>query len=294
MARTPRRRLTDEELTARARTLVQAQASAREQVTTAAKAAARARARLMRGPDWKDFDAVTRYARDNARISAARQRQIASVTNAYQAQLLTLIDGTTAAPSRQANVEELRGVPLESVYGRVADYYRYLTDNPERSEPEATAQRLAEERAEDIAEMDIILAVRAQTFQFMNSKRKIQYYRRVIHPERNASGVSCGLCIAASDRVYSKKDLQPIHFRCKCETVPVTDPARDIGYRLNQDDLNALYAAAGSTASRKLKETRFSIRQHGELGPVLTYEGNRFRGIKQVRKDATSGKDLPA
>lgn len=288
-----KKRLSDAELKKEMAKLVTAQAKVRDQISQQAAKSAAARTRQMGDADWRNYTKVTKYARDNAKLSATRQRQAAAVTNTYLARLLTLIEGTTAAPSRQVSVDELRGIPQESVYGRLADYYRYLRDNPDRQETAEDAGTLVVLRAEEIAEMDIHLATRAQAQKFMTSKSKIQYYRRVIHPELNESKVSCGLCIVASDRVYKKADLLPIHFHCKCEVVPVTDETRDYGQRLNQDDLNALYAAAGGTAAKKLKETRFSIRQHGELGPVLTYEGNRFRGPAEVADDTTHDKELP-
>lgn len=275
------------------RKLIKAQAAVRKNVTTDAKKAARALAKSMSDADWRDFDAVTKYAKANAKVSTARQRQIAAATNAYQTRLLELLVGKPVAPAKQVDVEELRGIPQESVYGRIADHYRYLTDYAAIPEGKVVALNLAADRAEVVAEMDIALAVRAQNQQVTSEKKQVRYYRRVIHPEMNESGSSCGLCIVASDRVYGKKDLMPIHFRCKCEVVPVTDETRDYGHTINQDDLNTLYKAAGGTAAQKLKETRFTIRQHGELGPVLTYEGDRFRGPSQVEDDTTHGKETP-
>lgn len=273
--------------------LILAQAGARKTITQGAVAAAKVLAEQMSDADWRDFDKVTSYAQANATISTTRARQMASVTNAYQTRVLTLLTGKPVAPAKQVDVTALRGIPQESVYGRLADHYRYLVDNPARLEPQSTASTLVVQRAQEVAEMDMQLANRAQNRQVMRQKQQVKYYRRVIHPELANSGVSCGLCIVASDRVYSKPDLLPIHFRCHCEVVPVTDETRDYGVTLNQDDLNALYKAAGGTASQKLKETRFSIHEHGELGPVLTYKGNRFRGPSDVEDDTTHGKELP-
>lgn len=275
------------------RDLVEAQAALRDKITRAAVKAARSRAKAMRDADWRDRKAVTKYAKDAARISTANQRQAANVTSAYQTRVLGVLTGKPVAPARQVDVTALRGIPQESTYGRLADYYRYLVDNPDRAEPEPVALDLVVQRAEEVAEMDVQLAVRAQNHQVTSTKTQVRFYRRVIHPELNESGASCGLCIVASDRVYGKKDLLPIHFRCKCEVVPVTDATRDYGHQLNQDDLHALYEAAGANTARKLKETRFTIHEHGELGPVLAYKGNRFRGPSQVADDTTHGKPTP-
>ncbi len=47
----------------------------------------------------------------------------------------------------------------------------------------------------------------------------------------------------------------------------------DVGARLNREDLQRIYAAAGSTAAADLKRTRVQVNEHGELGPVLTVRG---------------------
>lgn len=284
---------TREEIRARLAQYVDAQASGRQRITDLAKKAAVARARRMSDENWRDYDSVTTFAKDMTRMQQAQQRQAAAVTNAYQARVLQLFTQRPAAPSRQADTEDLRGIPQESVYGRVADFYRYLRDNPDRGEDEATAQKLAVQRVEELAEMDIQLAVRAQNQKFMTSKATVKGFRRVIHPELNESGVSCGLCVVASHQSYARGDLLPIHFRCKCEVVPIVDETRDYGLELNRDDLAAVYAAAGGTLAQQLKETRFAVHEHGELGPVLTYKGDRFRGPSVVEDQTTHDKESP-
>lgn len=98
-------------------------------------------------------------------------------------------------------------------------------------------------------------------------KAKITGYRRVIHPELSRTG-TCGLCIAAADRIYHIAELLPIHAHCKCTIAPITrefDPADE----LNTADLSALYDDAGGTSTAHLKRTRYQVDHHGELGPVL-------------------------
>lgn len=96
---------------------------------------------------------------------------------------------------------------------------------------------------------------------------KVLGYRRLIHPEMSRGG-TCGLCIAAADRIYHAKKLRPIHALCKCTISPVTadhDPADE----LNQADLTQLYKDAGGTSAAALKRTRYKVDEHGELGAVL-------------------------
>jgi hypothetical protein len=113
-------------------------------------------------------------------------------------------------------------------------------------------------------------------------------YRRVIHPELSRSG-TCGLCIAAADRIYKVDDLMPIHTSCACEPMPIVrgvDPARVF----NGADTTELYrrvlaAAGGETAAAKLRATRVQVSAHGELGPVLHDAGHRFRDQGDVVGD---------
>lgn len=270
--------------------LIRAFAKAQDKATKSAVKAAVARTKSMSNDDWYDPVKVTRYAKDVVRVVEAPQRQAAALTNAFQARVLTELTGRTAAPVKQVDVTQLRGIPHESVYGRVADEYRYQK-SVGRTESEAAA--LVALRAEELADMDVTLAVRKQENAFVKAKKTVLYYRRVIHPELAESGASCGLCIVASDRVYQKADLKPIHFRCNCVTLAVTDRKFDVGAVINQDDLNALYEAAGGNTAEKLKETRFTVHEHGELGPVLTYKGNRWRGPAAVREDTDGDKPTP-
>jgi hypothetical protein len=99
------------------------------------------------------------------------------------------------------------------------------------------------------------------------SAPKITGYRRVIHPELSRTG-TCGLCIAAADRIYHVAELLPIHAHCKCTIAAVTEN-HDPGDDVNQADFKALYKAAGGTSAAHLKRTRYQIDDHGELGPVL-------------------------
>lgn len=270
--------------------LIRAFAKAQDRQTKAAVKAAVARTKSMSNDDWYDPDKVTRYAKDVVRVVEAPQRQAAALTNAFQSRVLTELTGRPAAPVKQVDVTRLRGIPHDSVYGRVADEYRYQKST---GKTEAEAQKLAELRAEELADMDVTLAVRQQENAFVKSKKTVLYYRRVIHPELAESGQSCGLCIVASHRVYQKDDLKPIHFRCNCVAVPVTDRKMDIGALINDDDLADLYEAAGGNTAAKLKNTRYSVHQHGELGPVLTYKGNRWRGPSDVREDTDGDKPIP-
>jgi hypothetical protein len=115
------------------------------------------------------------------------------------------------------------------VFERPAETYRY-----ERSigTDHETANDKAEQRISSTVDNNMLLSARLASQQTLvrvaEKDERIIGYRRIIHPEASKGGV-CGLCIAASDRVYHVKELMPIHDRCECTVSPVTT-AHDPGF----------------------------------------------------------------
>jgi hypothetical protein len=162
----------------------------------------------------------------------------------------------------------------QGVFGRPAAVFRYA-----ESQGAADAGDQAVQRIDSLIDDNLMIAQRLAQQQVLvqavvnldtgrtRNGVKIIGYRRVIHPELSRTG-TCGMCIAASDRMYHVAQLLPIHANCKCTIAAVTedfDPADD----LNTVDLNALYTAAGGTSVAHLKRTRYQVDEHGELGPTL-------------------------
>jgi hypothetical protein len=187
------------------------------------------------------------------------------------------------------------------VYGRIADQYRreMIVDS---GDPDKALTR-AKLRAAQAIDTDISLAVREQE---AHTARKlgVQLYRRVLHPELAKYGLSCGLCIVAADRVYSVgKFKRELHWNCNCEMIPI-DSGKDPALRLNQDDLDSLYKAAGKAVGSEspvtgggkaqlgaLKRVRVAITEHGELGPILINQSGQYRTLADFAKtQSTSAK----
>ncbi|WP_165611120.1 ADP-ribosyltransferase [Mycolicibacterium conceptionense] len=144
------------------------------------------------------------------------------------------------------------------------------------------AQRIAEQES-------IVQAVDLDTGKTRNGIIVIGY-RRIIHPELSRTG-TCGMCIAASDRIYTVGKLLPIHDKCKCTIAAVTedyDPADD----LNTVDLAQLYKDAGGTSVAHLKRTRYQVDQHGELGPTLVPK-SKYKPRTTKSKVRAGGTALP-
>jgi hypothetical protein len=185
------------------------------------------------------------------------------------------VDYTGADQTTKVDVAD--EATTDQIFNRVAQTYRYQRSVGADHD---MADRAAQARIITMVDENIQLADRLAAAQVLQQTvdldvpgPKIIGYRRIIHPELSRTG-TCGLCIAASDRLYHVVDLQPIHARCKCETAAVTTDF-DPGKQLNEDDLAQLYRAASgiggdpTTAAPSLKRVRYLIDEHGELGPVL-------------------------
>ncbi|WP_137160098.1 hypothetical protein [Blastococcus sp. CCUG 61487] len=207
------------------------------------------------------------------------------LTEAYLRQVLRQL-GVTVPASTLVNLPaSLRGgVTLEEVLLRPAATVRYLQST---DVPLSTAAAEGLRRLGAIAATNLQLALTQATVNVLSQTPGTGGYRRILRPYLSRGG-SCGLCIAAADRIYGRGDLMPIHAKCKCAVMPITR-AGDPGLRLNQRDLDQLYRAAGdSTEGAELKRTRYRVERHGELGPVLVPAGQRFRGVDDVAASLAS------
>ncbi len=201
-----------------------------------------------------------------------------------------------AARSKPAASGGERGEAADpaDVYGRVADQYRFQV--VAKGTPNERARQYALVRLETLAETDVTLAVREQVRTTTGKIKGVTGYRRVVRPDRTETG-PCGLCVVAADRIYSIAELEAIHRRCACETLPIIGDL-DPGLFLNASDREALYAAAAAAVGREgeqvtgggkrhggaLKKIRVALAEHGELGPVLVDADQEFRGPVKVAK----------
>lgn len=263
--------------------LVDAQARQRDRVRDTVTAAV---AELVAG--WADFatpSQVRRLVDALVRLVEPAQSRTASTTSAYLARVIGELTGRPAAPvGVRIDPARLRGgTSHRDALERVAaEYRRHRADELD----DQAARDRAVKRARLIVDEDLSLASREAARQVFTRTPGVTGYRRVIRPEKSAGG-SCGLCVAASDRVYSRGDLLPLHALCKCEPLPIVG-ANDPGRSLNRDELDELYRRAGGNTAEKLKRARVTVHEHGELGPVLRDPGEHFRGPDEVAADTAA------
>lgn len=231
----------------------------------------------------REFDAVPGPG-DGDRITARLlghvqdgQRVTARTSAAYMAGLLD------DAPDADRRATTITLPPSLRVAGRTdpaAPYRRpfaqWARDLDRGVDPD-TARARARQRLMVMADADLTAAMREGVRQSVADHPDVIGMRRVIHPELSRGG-ACGLCVAASDRMYSKRILMPVHDRCVCEPMIVTR-SHDPGLALNEHDWDLLYGGAeGDTSAAALKRTRYVISHHGERGPTLRRADDTFTG----------------
>jgi hypothetical protein len=262
---------------------VAAQAAARQRIQDTVLAQVVALLRALLTGRWYDEPAIAAAAPQLDGVVRQGQEITRDVTRAYLDQSLLVLG---AAPPRvdPELPDRLRPVDVFAEWERPAEQYRFARS---QGADDARATLVAVERAQHLAVEDLGLAMRETTRRHLANAADVSGYRRVIHPELSKSG-TCGLCVAAADRVYKVDVLMDVHTGCNCEALPIVrgvDPARVF----NGADTTELYkrvlAAAGSTAADKLKNTRVTVSAHGELGPVLHDAGHAFRDAGDVESD---------
>lgn len=230
------------------------------------------------GLNFYDAAAVDASAEQAADVSNTATILAAGLMAQYLATVTsTMIDEDLPVPA--VLIAPIRyGVDMARVYQRPIKMFRRKVAQG-MSPEEAFAQAMR--YAASITETNNTLAMRdasALALEELGAQAGITGYRRIVRPELSKTG-SCGLCIIASDRVYKRSQLMPLHGNCNCDVLPIIGArygAGDPGSSLNNLDLADFYALAGSNRSDALKKIRVQINEHGEYGPSLGYHGQKF------------------
>jgi hypothetical protein len=233
---------------------------------------------------FRDNDA-DRFVAQILPVAAGAQQSLASLAWTFQAKMLADITGDTTAPPlvslAKVTGQALRGVDPAIVYRRpFTEIYRLLSAGKSMTQA-ITAGQL---RAQQIAVTDLQLtSMRTANEVLTSTPHAPQYFRRVLTGHEN-----CGLCILASTQRYHRRTLAAIHPGCDCEVAPLPDTV-DPGQVLDPDLLIAAHDAiadrfgvydAGGRAPDYRKV--ILVREHGELGPVLTVADHRFTGPDDI------------
>ena len=189
----------------------------------------------------------------------------------YVSESLSELTKQLVIPRGIPSMTNLRGTPFSEVYARpFVEVWTNLRDG----QPFEVALERGLDRLTRLGEDDLTLAYREAT-RVSLSRNGVTFYRRVIRPE--LSGAVCGLCVAASGQRYKSDQLMPIHTHCRCAVMPIIDGA-DPGREINGQDIDSLYreASKNGRTAKELSNTKFTLHEHGELGPMLMPKGQQF------------------
>lgn len=156
------------------------------------------------------------------------------------------------------------GTALETAYGRTLRVAG--EDGPARAASYLT----------QVVRTDLQIAQRGAALAHNLADRRVVGWRRQTSP----GGKTCGLCVAASTRIYRRGDLLAIHRHCRCTVYELysSDPIR--GDLLDMERLQAVYADAGGlTDARTLGALQYA--DH-ELPPGIDTDAIRKLNVRVV------------
>ncbi len=222
------------------------------------------------------------FATAAAALSAAAQSQTVALVAGYLAAYLD------TAPVSVDAVEIRAGVDLADVYRRPGITARAALSG---GQDFLDAMAKARVRAVSAATTDVALAHRAAATTLMGNDQRVVGYRRVL------TGASCKLCATASTQRYRVDRLMPIHNHCDCRVAPIVG-TEDPGHVINRRLLDRLKDAGPDywrdhgfvdPDGNPVDPTEIGavtdavVREHGELGPVLTDGRDTFTGPADLR-----------
>ncbi|WP_228973390.1 hypothetical protein [Streptomyces sp. DH12] len=208
---------------------------------------------------------------------------MASLTATY---LETLYREIADEPSRvrldldDVTGRALRGVEPAEVYSR--PFVEMRTALAAGESLDAAVVRGAR-RLETITKTDLQLA-RTHTVREVTAEQPgVEYTVRELQGEYD-----CALCMIASTQRYHKRELAPIHPGCDC-LVKTVRADYDPGQIIDEERLERIHElveeAIGQAdrGGRAVDYRKIIIaNEHGEIGPVLGFRGQRFTGPDDI------------
>lgn len=232
---------------------------------------------------WRDPD-IDRYLKAIEVPLAGAKRQAANLQLAYYRESAKQAGQKFVAPKLTTSdlvTSALRnGADTRTVYTRPFVELRTALSKGRTVSESIEAGAV---RAESLATTEIELARRSAGLFAREGNTNIFGYLRVLSGLEN-----CALCSVASTQRYSRGDLLPIHPGCDCGEEPIygnSDPEEFIEDQLldgTSEPLDSRFGAFddGDEPSDYTKD--IIVREHGELGPVLTIRGQSFTGPSDI------------
>jgi hypothetical protein len=227
---------------------------------------------------WRDADFDRFLILANTTLSGASM-QAARLQVAFYQQMATAAGQSFVAPELTRSnftTQALRnGAPAGEVYRRpFVNLYTALSEGKTMTEAVESGAR----RISSIASTDVQLARRNAGFSARGRNSGIVGYARTLTGAEN-----CALCFVASTQRYTRGELMPIHPGCDCGEMPIYGN-QDPGQVIDEIRLDATHQAVqerfgvSDPGAREIDYRKIAIREHGELGPVLTVADQGFTG----------------
>jgi len=227
---------------------------------------------------WRDDDFEAFFKLASNTLTGA-SLQAARLQVAFYQQMATVQGQNFVSPTLSAaqfSTEALRnGAAAKEVYRRpFVDLYTGLGQGKTMTE----AIQLGVNRISSIASTDVQLARRNAGFGVRSRNSRIVGYARTLTGQEN-----CALCFVASTQRYTRGELMPIHPGCDCGEMPIYG-TQDPGQVIDELRLDATHQAVeerfgfSDPGARAPDYRDIAIREHGELGPMLTVADQNFTG----------------
>ncbi|MFD7776671.1 hypothetical protein [Streptomyces sp. NPDC059753] len=231
---------------------------------------------------WRGTDVKT-FQRKALPVILAGERQVATLTASYLEQLYKDVDGGARRVKLDLDAvtgKALRDVDPVDVYERpFKEVWTALSDG----ESVDAAVRRGAHRLETLAKTDLQLARTHTVREVADDMPRFEYTVRELQGEYD-----CALCMIASTQRYHKKDLAPIHPGCDCLVKTVTADY-DPGQVVDEQRLELIHDLVEEALGRADRGGRavdyrkiIIARDHGEIGPVLGFAGQRFTGPDDI------------
>lgn len=240
---------------------------------------------------WRDED-IDRFIEELAGPLTGIKRQTSNSVIAYHEKMAGLAEKAFTAPSLadlDLSTAALRnGANVRDVYSRPFVQMRIALANGDQF---SDALQTGSQTATSLARTEVQLSKRRASLFARSANDNIVGYLRTLTGSEN-----CALCYVASTQRYRRGELMPIHPGCDCGEMPIygdSDPGQVIDQQLLEKSHQAVedrFGFASVTGRDTIDYRKITIRDHGELGPMLTVKGHKFIGPNNLNK---VGKAMP-
>lgn len=176
-------------------------------------------------------------------------------------------------PAVDMSITQRAGVDKQTEYERP-----FWTAVQAARSGKADPMALGSRRLRNMAGTDLQMAKIRQAQQVLKAAGRKVFHRVV------TSGNPCALCEIAETQTYYTEDLMPIHDNCSCEVEP-DEATADISPQslvAGGDQNELMTQLADEDASDEAYRNAIAVRNHGEVGPMLTWSHQKFLGPKDL------------